>query len=166
MSTYLSAESIRAIESILNYEFHDKSLLDKAFEAPGATEARGGHQRQALIGDAALKLVLTELGYESNASTGKPRSTAYPFPFILCFSIDEVKGEITISRDSRVSNENLKRLGESLGLNAYFRLNPSSQGVVPRSMMATTMEAIIGAVYLDSGKDMATTRALVNRLGI
>ncbi|KAJ6003609.1 hypothetical protein N7522_006301 [Penicillium canescens] len=144
MSTYLSAESIRAIESILNYEFHDKSLLDKAFEAPGATEARGGHQRQALIGDAALKLVLTELGYEGNASTG----------------------EITISRDSRVSNENLKRLGESLGLNAYFRLNPSSQGVVPRSMMATTMEAIIGAVYLDSGKDMATTRALVNRLGI
>jgi ribonuclease-3 len=65
-----------------------------------------------------------------------------------------------------VSNENLKRLGESLGLNAYFRLNPASQGVVPRSMMATTMEAIIGAVYLDSGKDMATTRALVNRLGI
>lgn len=65
-----------------------------------------------------------------------------------------------------MSNENLKRLGELLGLNAYFRLNPSSQGVVPRSMMATTMEAIIGAVYLDSGKDMATTRALVNRLGI
>ena len=91
MPTYLSTESIRAIESILNYEFHDKFLLDKAFEAPGATEAKGGNNGQALIGDAALKLVLTELGYERNASTGKSPFTAYPFPLIPCSSIDEVK---------------------------------------------------------------------------
>ena len=65
-----------------------------------------------------------------------------------------------------MSNDSLKRLGGSLGLNVYFRLNPSGQGVVPKAMMATTMQAIVGAVYLDSGKDMAITLALVNRLGI
>ncbi|CAG8903497.1 unnamed protein product [Penicillium egyptiacum] len=166
MSTYLSAEDIRDVEAILGYEFHDKFLLDKAFEAAGATMAQGGNQRLALIGDAALRLVLYELGYESNEPTSETPSTVLPFSPSFFVPVLTVKGTMTMSQNTRATNQNLKRLGESLCLNAYFRLNPSAQGVAPKTMMATTMEAIIGAVYLDSGKDVMTTRVLVIRLGI
>lgn len=57
------------IRAIINYEFHDKSLLMKALEAAGATMASEGNKRLTLIGDAALRLVLYEVGYEDEAST-------------------------------------------------------------------------------------------------
>lgn len=68
MPPFTTAERIRAVEVILNYEFHDKSLLVKALEAAGATMASQGNKRLALIGDAALRLVLYEFGYEDQAS--------------------------------------------------------------------------------------------------
>lgn len=69
MPMLTTAERIRAVEFIINYEFHDKALLLEALEAAGAGMAREGHKRKALIGDAALRLVLYELGYEEEAST-------------------------------------------------------------------------------------------------
>lgn len=51
-------------------------------------------------------------------------------------------------------------------LDEYFRLNPSSRGVAPKRMMATTMEAIIGAVHLDSGKDNMKVREVIKQLGV
>jgi ribonuclease-3 len=61
-------ERIRAVEAIINYVFHDTSLLVKALEAAGATMASEGNKPLALIGDAALRLVLYEVGYEDEAS--------------------------------------------------------------------------------------------------
>lgn len=40
----------------------------KALEAAGATMASEGNKRLALIGDAALRLILYEFGYEDEAS--------------------------------------------------------------------------------------------------
>lgn len=68
MSPLTTAERIRAVEVIINYEFDDKSLLVKALEAAGATVASQGNKRLALIGDAALRLILYEFGYEGEAS--------------------------------------------------------------------------------------------------
>ena len=64
-------ERIRAVEDIMNYEFHDKYHLVKALEAAGATMASQGNKRLALIGDAALRLALYELNYEEEASIRK-----------------------------------------------------------------------------------------------
>jgi ribonuclease-3 len=69
MPPFTTAERIRAVEGIINYEFHSKSLLAKALEAAGATMASQGNKRLALIGDAALRLVLYEFGYEDEATT-------------------------------------------------------------------------------------------------
>jgi ribonuclease-3 len=68
MPPFTTAERIRVVEGIMNYEFHNKSLLVKALEAAGATMASQGNKRLALIGDAALRLVLYEFGYEDEAS--------------------------------------------------------------------------------------------------
>lgn len=73
---------------------------------------------------------------------------------------------MTNAQNTRATNENLAQIGLSLGIDAYIQLNPSSQGIVNERLMATTMEAIIGAVYLDSGKNVMTTRLVVVRLRI
>ncbi|KAJ5785507.1 uncharacterized protein N7503_010719 [Penicillium pulvis] len=139
-----TAERIRAVEAILGYEFNDKALLRKALEAAGATMAREGNKPLALIGDAILRLVLYELHYEDEASIHI----------------------MTKAQNTRATNENLAQIGFSLGIDAYIQLNPSSQGVVNERLMATTMEAIMGAVYLDSGKNAMTTRLVVIRLRV
>ncbi|KAJ5080947.1 hypothetical protein N7456_013657 [Penicillium angulare] len=139
-----TAERISAAEAIIGYVFHNDQLLVKALEAAGATPAAQGNKRLALIGDAALRLILYELGYEDERSIG----------------------DMTSAQNTRATNENLARIGFSLGLNAYIHLNPSAQGIVPGRLMATTVEAIIGAVYLDSNKDVMTIRRLILHLCI
>jgi ribonuclease-3 len=51
-------------------------------------------------------------------------------------------------------------------MDVYIQLNPSAQGVVPGWLMATTIEAIIGAVYLDRNKDIMAVRTLIIHLRI
>ena len=64
------------------------------------------------------------------------------------------------------TNQHLGQIGFSLGLDVYIQLNPSAQGVVPERLMATTIEAIIGAVYLDSNKDIIVIRRLIVHLRV
>jgi ribonuclease-3 len=73
---------------------------------------------------------------------------------------------MTNAQNTRATNENLAKIGFSLGLDAYIQLNPSAQGVVPERLMATTIEAIVGAVYLDSNKDIMVSRCLIVHLRV
>lgn len=73
---------------------------------------------------------------------------------------------MTNAQNTRATNENLAQIGFSLGLDVYIQLNPSAQGVVPGRLMATTIEAIIGAVYLDSDRNMMTIHLLIIHLCI
>lgn len=73
---------------------------------------------------------------------------------------------MTNAQNTRATNENLAQIGFSLGLNVYLHLNPAAQGVVPGRLMATTVEAIIGAVYLDSNRDLMAIRRLIIHLRI
>lgn len=49
------------------------------------------------------------------------------------------------------SNANLNSVGRRNGLNSFVHGNPSQRGLVPPNTMAATVEAILGAVFLDSG---------------
>ncbi|KAJ5871959.1 uncharacterized protein N7529_004312 [Penicillium soppii] len=127
MAPLTTAERIRAVEHIIDYEFHDKALLEKALGAAGATADPEGNKRIALVGDAVLRLAHHDSCYQDQASTG----------------------EMTISHNGKAANENLSRICCSLGISVYIKLNPSARGVIQSSLMATTIEAIIGAVWLD-----------------
>lgn len=48
------------------------------------------------------------------------------------------------------SNANLDRIGRQRGLQRFVNGNPSQRQLVSPITMAATMEAILGAVYLDS----------------
>lgn len=52
------------------------------------------------------------------------------------------------------SNANLDRIGRQHGLQRFVNSNPSQGQVVSPITMAATVEAILGAVYLDSNLDM------------
>lgn len=76
------------------------------------------------------------------------------------------KGRTTQLHDTWAANGNLWRIGFAKKLDTFIHLDPSSRGVVQDRLMATTMEAILGAVYLDSQKDIAAVLRVVIHLGL
>ncbi|MDQ0575745.1 ribonuclease-3 [Agromyces albus] len=78
---------------------------------------------------------------------------------------DLEEGELAKRRASLVSSAALAEVGRSIGLGPFIRLGRGETmtgGADKPSILADTVEAIIGAVYLDAGGDAAT--ALVLRL--
>jgi ribonuclease-3 len=63
-------------------------------------------------------------------------------------------------------DKSLLEIGFSRGIGFYIQLNPSAQGAVNLRLMATTMEAIIGAVWLNCNKDVMIILLLIIHLGI
>ena len=74
-------------------------------------------------------------------------------------------GVLTPARAALVSGANLARWGAALGLGALVRLGRGEEqtgGRERESILATTLEAVIGALYLDAGLD--GVRRVVERL--
>lgn len=144
MTFLTTAQRVNAVVAIINYEFTNIALLLTALEAAGASITQQGNKRLALIGDAALRLVLHEFGFENEYSIG----------------------DMTMALNTHATNAHLAGIFDNLGLDAFIQLNPSAQGVIPERLKATTIEAIIGAVYLDCNKDIMTIRQLILHLNI
>ena len=99
----------------------------------------------AFVGDAALGLVVAErlLAREPGAAVGS----------------------LTPARAALVCGPNLARWAEALGLAALVRLGRGEEQTGGRgrdSILATTLEAVLGAVYLEAGID--GVRRAVDRL--
>lgn len=63
------------------------------------------------------------------------------------------------------SNRNLNVVGRRNGLGKYVNKNPVQKGVVGLVTMATTVEAILGAVWIDSGYDIEEVRDVMEVWG-
>ena len=73
------------------------------------------------------------------------------------------EGELAKRRASLVSSVALAEVGRAIGLGPYIRLGRGETmtgGADKPSILADTVEAIIGAVYLDAGGDKATAFVL------
>jgi ribonuclease-3 len=73
---------------------------------------------------------------------------------------------MTMRLNTRASNSYLATVGGAVGLARYVRINPAQQGDISPSTMATTVEALIGAVYPDSEPGLSAVKAVMIRLGI
>jgi ribonuclease-3 len=136
------------LEAALGHRFADPELLERALthasyvhEHPPAVAQDG----LAFVGDAALGLVVAErlLAREPTAPVGV----------------------LTPARAALVSGANLARWGAALQLGARVRLGRGEEqtgGRTRESILATTLEAILGAIYLDSG--LAAVRQALDRL--
>jgi ribonuclease-3 len=96
------------------------------------------NERLEFLGDAVLELVVTEYLYNN-----------YPNP----------EGELTTWRSALVNGDSLSELAQKLGVEPYLYLSRGEEKDVNskarRYILANAMEAIIGAVYLDFGWDVA-----------
>lgn len=118
--------------------FKNKDLLDLALthkswvnEHP---KIRGANERLEFLGDAILEFVITETLYES-------------FP-------RRQEGYLTALRSNLVNTQNLASLAKKLGAGEALYLSKGEEdggGRENPSLLADTIEAIIGALYLDQG---------------
>lgn len=123
----------------LGISFSDASLLRQAFVHSSYLNENPdfplhNNERLEFLGDAVLELAVTEELYEG-------------FP-------DLPEGELTTIRASLVCRETLAELASSLKLGDYLILGQgeeASGGRVRQSNLANTIEALIGAIYLDQG---------------
>ncbi len=130
-------------EEIAGIEFKDKALLKQAFiHRSYINENRslglGHNERLEFLGDAVLELVITNYLYKK-------------FP-----EFDE--GQLTSLRSALVNADTCAKVAESLGANDFLLLSKGESkdaGRARQYILANTLEAIIGAVYLDQGLDSA-----------
>lgn len=85
------------------------------------------------------------------------------FLLLLRASANPFKDDMTVAQSTRVTNENLAKIGTYVGLGAHIQLNPFLRGIAPNDLMATTVKAIVGAVYLDTNRDISVIHRFVLR---
>ena len=133
-------ESLSILQKALNYKFKDEALLKIALTHRSI--GQGNNERLEYLGDAALGFIIADVIFQK-------------FP-------QATEGELTRLRASLVKGETLAKLGRDFDLGDYIKLGPGemkSGGWRRDSILANTLEAIIGAVYLDA--DMEDCRKFV-----
>lgn len=171
MSVTEMKNRIKAVEAIIGHNFHDPSLLWEALQGAGSgvyqagtREVPDGNKRLALIGDATQKLILVTDGY----SLGKSKGSCKPSLSIcsILTHCSRMLGKISEVVSSNLSNDALKRACTVNGLERYIRNNPAQGNIISAGLKATTVEAILGAVYLDSNRDTNTVKDVMSTLGL
>lgn len=130
-------------EKKANTNFRDKNLLKQAFVHRSYLNENkdfpiGHNERLEFLGDAVLELVITDYLYKK-----------YP---------DKTEGDLTSFRSALVNANTLYVVGVNLGVNDYLLLSKGESkdtGRARQYILANTMEAIIGAIYLDQEYEKA-----------
>lgn len=130
-------------EEILGITFKNKSLLIQAFTHRSyLNEHRdiemGHNERLEFLGDAVLELIVTEYLYAK-----------YP---------DKTEGELTSYRSALVKADTLSDAASKIGMNDFLLLSKGESkdtGRARQIILANTIEALIGAIFLDQGYEMA-----------
>lgn len=142
--------NVQQLERLLEYDFHDRTLLLQALTHPSYLHEVGGddggdYQRLEFLGDAVLGLLLAEMLY-----------MRYP-------GWDE--GALSQLRSRLAGQDVLADRARSLGIGDFFLLGRGEEQTAGRekdSILADILEALIAALYLDGGLKPALT--LVVRL--
>lgn len=130
------------IEKSLNYFFNDKNLLNQALTRKAfALEQRQKNQTcedqeiYRVLGDAVLKAILVDLLIKAGSKT---------------------RNEITYRKKELEREETLAKIAQKMKIGTYIKLGIGEKkqqaGKEPK-VLAETLEAIIGAIYLDAGYD-------------
>ncbi len=134
---------MRAIEDKLGYVFKNRGLLINALtHSSYANENRGrsceSNERLEFLGDSVLGLVVADALYRR------------------CPELPE--GRMTRLRAQLVCEESLHSVATRLGLGEYIRLGRGEEHTGGRSrasILADATEALIAAMYLDGGMEVA-----------
>ncbi|MBU0508490.1 ribonuclease III [bacterium] len=136
-------QRVRMLQSSIGYRFRDKSLLVAALKhrsmLPILNEDRSeSNERLEFLGDAVLDFIIAEYFYRL-------------FP-------DMAEGELTKLRSIIASGSVLVRTARKIELGNYILLSPNEERTGGRdrpSILEDAFEALVGAIYLDGGRDAA-----------
>jgi ribonuclease-3 len=124
------------LEENLGYTFKDRELLRRALSHRSRT-SEDSNERLEFLGDAVLTFVVTA---------------------VLFSHVDLDEGEMTKVRVSLVNRGSLVEVARSIDVGTWVRLGSGEEQAGGRrkaSILADTMEALLGAVYLDGGLEKA-----------
>ena len=134
----MDKKALKQIEQIIGYKFSNSNLLIQALTHSSAADNRlSSNERLEFLGDAILAVVICQALFE--------RFSSY------------LEGNLTKIKSMLVSRRTCARVAKQLGLQKFLKvgkgmaLSPALSG----SLAAGLLEAIIAAIYLDSGFDAA-----------
>ena len=138
--------ALKELETVLGHSFEKPGLLERALthrslarqrahEAGQAESAgTGDNERLEFLGDAVLNLVVAEALFEQHP--------------------EWQEGELTRVRSRLVSRHHMTEVAEAIGLGDHLRLSKSEErsGLRRKSaVLSDSMEAVMGALFLDGG---------------
>jgi len=134
---------LAVLQQTLGIEFNDASLLEQALihssylnENPGLVQI--SNERLEFLGDAVLGLVVAEKLYQDYSHFAE--------------------GEMTRLRSALVRREALARMARAIGLGDYLYLGRGEESTDGRNKpvnLASALEAVIAAVFIDQGLSIA-----------
>jgi len=149
-------KNLASLEQLIGYKFQNLALLERsvthrswAFEqvALGEDAEARSLQNESLefVGDSVLGLAIAEQLYNLH-----PKAS---------------EGDLTLMKHSLVSSATLAKVSKSICLGDYLRVGRGEEktgGRRKQALLADTLEAIIGAIFFDSG--YVPARAFVARI--
>lgn len=135
--TELTDDLLEDCENVLDYVFKDRALLRRALTHASAARIRSeSNERLEFLGDAILGCIICEELFQR-------------FPA-------EAEGELTRIKSVIVSRVTCAKITHRLGLDEFLLLGKglANGRRIPGSISAAAFEAIIGAMYLDGGREI------------
>lgn len=133
--------NLKALENELGYTFQNPALLDRALthsSYANEREALGDNERLEFLGDSVLGFITAE--YLFSEHKGVP------------------EGELTRLRAYAVCEKSLDVYAREIGLGDYLLLGKGEERTGGReraSVLSDAFEAVIAAIYLDGGMELA-----------
>ena len=134
-------KSIQQLQQVIHYQFHNITFLEVALtHSSYANEMRHQvryNERQEFLGDAVLSIMVSDYLFSN-----------YTVP----------EGDLTKLRAALVCERSLDVMANKIGLGDYLRLGHGEEmtgGRTRPSIIADAFEALIAAIYLDSGIESA-----------
>lgn len=129
-------KELREIEKKLGASFLNLNLLNQSFthSSYGHEKTLPDNERLEFLGDAILKLVVSEYIYNK-------------FP-------EKAEGDLTKIRAAVISDETLAVISRKMDLGAHLLMSENERrtgGSRRKSNLANVFEALLGALFLDSG---------------
>lgn len=136
------ADNLEALEKLLQVQFHDRTLLQRAVTHHSccvATAVRDSYDTLEFLGDAIISAHVVEYIYRM-------------FP-------EASEGEMTALKSEVVSRRVFAKIGQQLGLFSFIRVDLANLRTFNErsrdSLCADVLEAIVGAIHIDQGAQVA-----------
>lgn len=139
------ARKLDALEQKIGHDFVDRTLLELALTHSSLRDPwTESNERLEFLGDSVLGLAVAE--------------------HLFVMFPDAAEGEMTRLKSLLVSRDALAKVARALDMKTFLRVGKGirKRGAIPASLLSNTIEALIGAVYLDAGFEEARAFVLTH----